>query len=843
MLNSRYSQCRMSYCINPNCSNRQNPDDLEVCQTCGTKLLINERYQIIRPLRTGQDYNSEIFEVKDFNERKTVKVLKSLALRYNNSQVAELFKKEAQFLIWLSSEWHNHPGIPQVNPEGYFTFGIGNGFRELKCLVMEKIEGQNLEQWIGENQPISQDRALNWLQQLVKILQKVHSQGLWHRDIKPSNIMLKPDGQLVLIDFGAVGVGETRICSTNYTPQEQMEGRTVLQSDFFALGRTFVYLLTGKHPWELHENSTTKQLIWRYLAPVISSNLAQLIDDLMAPVPENRPQNNQEILRRIQEINNIDELETPVHNTVSLINSEASEITQIPSHRINLISSETPDVTQIPSNRINLINSETPEITQIPTNTTKQPRKFLVKVLWVGGATLLLGLAGTIIYQVLPCEVLGNFKPCLAASSEHLSFGEKILIPGSVPPKKQWGVEAFRDGKYSKAVDLLEKGRNDEKSDPETLIYLNNARIEAQKTKSYTIAVATPLNKSSEALNSGLEILRGVAQAQDEFNHEKKGVGIKVLIVDDANNSERAKQIAEALVNQEEVLAVVGHFTSDSTLAAAEVYQQNQLVFVSPTSTSEDLSAQAKTHEPNFFFRTVPSDRVTAETLARYLSKQNQQTAAVFYNPKSRYSDSLREQFRKSFSTNGREVIELDLSPPFFNVDKAIDKAKKQGAKVLALFPNSQSSILNKTRKLINTNECGYSLVGGDTIYTPDILKEVGKEATKCLVVAVPWHSSRSPNLEFPQAAETLWGGRVSWRTALTYDATRVLLAALEKTSAPTRSQLQQTLSNSNFQATGATGRISFERHGDRKEGQIQLIQVQPAKPGQSEFDLLSRIP
>src|SRR4028119_301465 len=233
----------MSYCINPNCSNRLNLNDLETCQTCSTKLLINERYQVVQPLRVGQLYNSEVFEVKDFNEQGTLKVLKSLAIKPNNSKLNELFEKEAQALIWLSSEWQKHPGIPEVKPDAYFIFGLGNGFRKLQCLVMEKIEGQNLEQWLEENQPISQDKALNWLQQLVEILDQVHRQGLWHRDIKPSNIMLKPDGQLVLIDFGAVGIGNTVIASAEYTPPEQVKGATVLQSDFFAIGRSFVYLL------------------------------------------------------------------------------------------------------------------------------------------------------------------------------------------------------------------------------------------------------------------------------------------------------------------------------------------------------------------------------------------------------------------------------------------------------------------------------------------------------------------------------------------------------------------------------------------------------------------------
>jgi ABC-type branched-subunit amino acid transport system substrate-binding protein/predicted Ser/Thr protein kinase len=792
----------MNYCINPNCSNRQNPDDLEYCQTCSTKLLINERYQLVKPLRIGQGYNSEIFEVKDLNEQGTSKVLKCLATKHKNSKFSELFEKEAQVLIWLSSSWQKHPGIPKVKPDGYFSCGIGQGFRKLQCLVMEKIEGQNLEEWIEENHPISQAQALKWLEQIVEVLDKLHRQGLWHRDIKPSNIMLKPDEQLVLIDFGAVGVGETRIISTDYTPQEQIEGKTVPQSDFFALGRTFAYLLTGRHPYDLPKDSGTEQLIWRNLASPISDPLAQLIDDLMAPAPVNRPHNTQEIRQSLQLIADSNEINNSTYKIPYSIKSNPSEVTQLPS-----------------------------EI-------TNHSRRFPVKFSWVGGTILLLGVTGTLLYQVLPCEVLGNFKPCQRAFSDKLSSGEQILIPGSATLEKQRGVEAFRDGQYGKAVEWLEQAQKNERSDPETLIYLNNTRLKAQQAKSYTLAVAVPLEKSSEGVNSGLEILRGVAQAQDEFNQKLKGAGIQVLIANDDNQSAHAKQIAKALVNQQDVFAVVGHFTSDSTLAASEVYQQNQLVFVSPTSTSEDLSIQGKSRYPNFFFRTVPSDRVTAQALASYLSKQvNLQTAVVFYNPGSQYSKSLQHQFQESLSKHeGKIVDELDLSTPILNSRKAIDKVGKQGAKVIALFPNSQSLILNKTIKLIIANQCRYFMVGGDTIYTPEILDVVGKEVQNCLVVAVPWHQMHSPDPKFPQSAEKLWGGQVSWRTALAYDATRVLLTALAKSSAPSRLLLQQTLSNPNFKAMGATGTISFHANGDRKEPQIQLVQVQLDKQGKPVF-------
>jgi branched-chain amino acid transport system substrate-binding protein len=230
----------------------------------------------------------------------------------------------------------------------------------------------------------------------------------------------------------------------------------------------------------------------------------------------------------------------------------------------------------------------------------------------------------------------------------------------------------------------------------------------------------------------------------------------------------------------------------------------------------------------------VPSDHDTAQALVNYLNQQtNQQTVALFYNSHSQYSNSLQNQFRDSFSKKGGRIVdELDLSTPIINSGNAIDKAKKKGAKVLALFPNSQSLILNKTRKLMNANQCRYLMVGGDTLYTADILDEVGKEATNCLVVAVPWHSRHSPDSQFPQVAERLWGGTVSWRTALAYDATRVLLTALDKTSQPSRTLLQQTLSHPNFQAIGATGQIRFQPNGDRKDAQIQFVRVQLSQQG-----------
>ena len=121
--------------------------------------------------------------------------------------------------------------------------------------------------------------------------------------------MCRSNGKLVLIDFGAVREftetvqrtsGEvTRISSAGYTPAEQKNGKAEPRSDFFALGRTFVYLLTAQQPINLQEDPRSGKLIWRTFATGASKPLADLVDDLMAHFPNGRPKDTQVLLQRL----------------------------------------------------------------------------------------------------------------------------------------------------------------------------------------------------------------------------------------------------------------------------------------------------------------------------------------------------------------------------------------------------------------------------------------------------------------------------------------------------------------------------------------------------------------
>jgi len=298
-------------CINPSCSDTKRPISEANCGNCRSNLILNDRYRVIDiliPREKNQIDKCTLYDAIDITDNKKSKVIKFL---HTDDQEAIIrFDRSADVLI---NNWFE--GIPKIDKGGYFHIKFPDDPIPAYCLVMEKIEGVNLQQWLKnpKNKLLSEKHAINWLKQLAKILGKLHDKDFIHRDIKPSNIMLKNNGteeEIILIDFDAVrpitqavwdGKLLTLIGTDGYIPPEQRKGRAVPQSDFYALGITFVHLLTGKHPHEL-EDDRDKTLRWRSSAPQVSRSFADFIDNLMAWSSENRPKNTGEILEKLQEI-------------------------------------------------------------------------------------------------------------------------------------------------------------------------------------------------------------------------------------------------------------------------------------------------------------------------------------------------------------------------------------------------------------------------------------------------------------------------------------------------------------------------------------------------------------
>ncbi|AVH74355.1 nSTAND1 domain-containing NTPase [Nostoc sp. 'Lobaria pulmonaria (5183) cyanobiont'] len=448
--------------------------------------------------------------------------------------------------------------------------------------------------------------------------------------------------------------------------------------------------------------------------------------------------------------------------------------------------------------------------------------------------TLFFGIFSSIQKSSNNQNLVVNVSPISTPSStpqferdREISSGEKILTtPDQLTWLKQAGVQASATNNFDKAVKYLKEYRDKQSNDPEALIYLNNAMI--GNHKSYMIATSVPV---SSDINSALEMLRGVAQAQDEINKKGgiNGILLKVLIADDNDD----KDIAKKLVKNSDVLGVVEHFSRDVTLEAEKIYHAGKLVAISPISASTKLTGSS-----NYIFCTAPNDSKVAKSLVGYMrSKLGKKNAAVLYNSKSASSESLKSEFEKFLSKEGGQVSSVfDLSAPNFKANKSIEESINTGAEVLVLLPNTGK--LDDTLQVVKANKANKKqlpLLGGEDVYTPKVLEE-GKDYAVGMVIAVPWHILvPHNNYNFPQDSRKLWKADVNWRTAMSYNATVALIEGLKKTSTPpTREGLAQILGSPDFTAMGATGEVKFDAKGDRNQG-IQLVEIKPNTKSRSK--------
>ncbi|KAB8331176.1 ABC transporter substrate-binding protein [Scytonema tolypothrichoides VB-61278] len=416
----------------------------------------------------------------------------------------------------------------------------------------------------------------------------------------------------------------------------------------------------------------------------------------------------------------------------------------------------------------------------------------------------------------------------------NMSWGDRTLFPTTPNPFRDQGIKAFQQGNYQQAVNFFAQAVKYNRNDPEVLIYYNNA-LARQKGSPFTIAVVVPVQSKQDIAK---EMLRGVAFAQNQFNDksELNGHLLEIAIANDANNSEQAKQVAQQLVDDKSVLAVIGHYSSEATKVALSEYQKasEPLAIISPTSFSSLLQG-------NIFFRAVPSNVKVSQQLAAYIWNQlSLKKVVVFYNRDSLFSNNLKEEFTDKFKQLGGQIVNnIDLTEPKLDIDQKLNESvSKNQAQAALLLSDVQytSMALEIARAKANSKNPkvqSLRLLGNSTLYNDRTLRD-GGNAIEGLIVSVPWFREAPQSKNFAQKAAQQWGGQISWRTATSYDATQALIQALS--SNPSRATILQRLRKVNLSPQQTSGdKIQFTPQGER---QIKPILVQ-IKNGQ--FKILGK--
>jgi len=218
---------------------------------------IGGKYELIHPpLGEGGFGRTYLARDEDGNEY----AVKKFTFYSNKQSDIDLAKGWFQREVKTLQNLNGHPHIPR------FVEYIEEN-QEL-YLIQQYINGKTLGEKINPNQVFAVKETIQLLKTLLNILVDIHTKDIIHRDIKPDNIMIDNQGNLFLIDFGAVKeiianttklqVPATRIYTKGYAPKEQINGFPRKNSDIYALGITIIELMTGLSPENMSDDWHTK---------------------------------------------------------------------------------------------------------------------------------------------------------------------------------------------------------------------------------------------------------------------------------------------------------------------------------------------------------------------------------------------------------------------------------------------------------------------------------------------------------------------------------------------------------------------------------------------------------
>ncbi len=261
---------------------------------------LDGRYEITELIGVGG--MADVYKATDLMENRVVAV-KILKAEYSeNEEFLRRFRNESKAIAVLS-----HPNIVKIYDVGFTD--------EIQFIVMEYIDGITLKELLEQQGVLRWKDALKFVVQILKALQHAHDKGIVHRDIKPQNIMLFPDGNIKVMDFGIARfsridgktLSDKTIGSVHYISPEQAKGEmTDERSDIYSVGVMLYEMLTGRKPFDgdtpiaiavkhMQENAVPP----REIMPSIPESLEEIVLHAMERSPARRYQSAAEMISDI----------------------------------------------------------------------------------------------------------------------------------------------------------------------------------------------------------------------------------------------------------------------------------------------------------------------------------------------------------------------------------------------------------------------------------------------------------------------------------------------------------------------------------------------------------------
>ena len=331
----------------------------------------------------------------------------------------------------------------------------------------------------------------------------------------------------------------------------------------------------------------------------------------------------------------------------------------------------------------------------------------------------------------------------------------------------------------------------------------------SRPTGSIAIGLAGPFSQPR-----GASMLRAAQLAVNEINAKRgiRGRKLELRIVDDSGTEDTAVRVAEQLYADPAIVAVVGHLSSGTSLAAARVYGGGvtPVAMISPSASSPDLSGIGP-----YVFRVCPSDLQHGPQLARFAWQTLGARRAGIIYLNSDYGRGVRGTFAAEFARLGGTVLEADpYIPATSSLEPYLSRMRRAGADVLLLAAERPGAelALREMRSL----GLRWPVLGGDAL--------TGIEADAALAEGLRLSSAYLPdrrderNVAFvAEYGRAFPGQRPDHRGAGTYDSVLLLARAIDRAGAERRAIRDYLARVGRGQPPfeGVTGTIVFDGNGD----------------------------
>jgi branched-chain amino acid transport system substrate-binding protein len=332
--------------------------------------------------------------------------------------------------------------------------------------------------------------------------------------------------------------------------------------------------------------------------------------------------------------------------------------------------------------------------------------------------------------------------------------------------------------------------------------------------KEIKIGLITPL--SGDVKTFGESVRNSFLIAVEEANARGGVAGMKITyaIQDDKNDATEAANVANLLVNQQRVKAIVGSVTSKTTIPVSDIIQSARIPAISPTATNPKVTV-ADGKRKDYMFRACFIDPFQGAVMAKFSRETLKgKSAAVLFDASNDYSKGIAEVFRDAFRKQGGKVAAFDsYGKDDVDFSALLTKVKASGADILFL-PDYYNKV-GLIAKQVQEKGLKVRLVGPDGWDSPDLVKIAGSA-----IEGGYFSNHYSPDDRRPEVAAWVEKYRKKHGQVpdalgtLAYDATNILLEAIRKAGSDDPKKIRDALASiKDFKAV--SGKSTLDANGD----------------------------